>query len=66
MTLLDRDPEAGREQVVRLGRVAQEALDELRALVFELRPPDLERDGLCGTIRKHVEVLRGLPRPERR
>ena len=40
--------------------LAQEALDELRSLVFELRPPDLERDGLCGTLRKHVEVLRRL------
>jgi signal transduction histidine kinase len=38
--------------------LAQEALDELRALVFELRPPDLERDGLREALRKHVEVLR--------
>ena len=28
--------------------------------MFELRPPDLERDGLDGTLRKHVEVLRHL------
>ena len=57
-TLLDRDPAAAREQVARLQALAQEALDELRALVFELRPPDLERDGLGGALRKHVEVLR--------
>ena len=57
-TLLDRDPPAAAEQVARLQALAQEALDELRALVFELRPPDLERDGLCGALRKHVEVLR--------
>ena len=42
------------------GTLAQEALDELRSLIFELRPPDLERDGLCGALRKHVEVLRRL------
>jgi signal transduction histidine kinase len=56
-TLVDRDPPAARDQVVKLQTLAQEALDELRSLVFELRPPDLEKDGLCGALRKHVEVL---------
>jgi signal transduction histidine kinase len=59
-TLLDRDPGAAREQVTKLQALAQEARDELRSLVFELRPPDLERDGLAGALRKHVEVLRRL------
>ncbi len=59
-TLLDRDPGAARDQVARLRELASEALDELRSLIFELRPPDLERDGLCGALRKHVEVLRRL------
>jgi signal transduction histidine kinase len=57
-TLAGRDPVAAGEQVARLKALAQEALDELRALIFELRPPDLERDGLCGALRKHVEALR--------
>jgi signal transduction histidine kinase len=30
---------------------------ELRALVFELRPADLEQEGLAPAIRKHAEVL---------
>jgi signal transduction histidine kinase len=59
-TLLERDPAAAREQVVRLQALAQEAHEELRSLVFELRPPELERDGLAGALRKHVEVLRRL------
>jgi signal transduction histidine kinase len=59
-TLLERDPAAARDQVRKLQGLAQEALDELRSLVFELRPPDLAKDGLCGTLRKHVEVLRRL------
>ncbi len=59
-TLLDRDPAAARDQVAKLQSLAQEARDELRSLVFELRPPDLERDGLCGALRKHVELLRRL------
>jgi len=29
---------------------------ELRALVFELRPPTLDADGLVTTVRKHLEV----------
>jgi signal transduction histidine kinase len=56
-TLLDRDPGAAREQVAKLKALAQEAREELRSLVFELRPPDLERDGLCGALRKHVEIV---------
>jgi signal transduction histidine kinase len=59
-TLLERDGSAAREQVARLRTLAQEALDELRSLVFELRPPELERDGLCAALRKHVDVLRRL------
>jgi signal transduction histidine kinase len=61
-TLLDRPggADAAREQVVRLGGLAREALDELRALIQELRPPDLERDGLCGALRKQVESLARL------
>ena len=63
-TLLDRDAEAAREQVVKLQGIAREALDELRSLIFELRPPDLVRDGLCGALRKHVEVLRRVQSAE--
>jgi signal transduction histidine kinase len=59
-TLLDRDPEAARTQLGKLTTLAQEALDELRGLILELRPPDLARDGLCGALRKHVELLRRL------
>jgi signal transduction histidine kinase len=59
-TLLEREPAAARDQVAKLRALAQEALDELRSLVFELRPPDLERDGLDGALRKHVEMLRRL------
>ncbi len=59
-TLLEQDPSGAREQVMKLQALAQETLDELRALVFELRPPDLEKDGLDGALRKHVELLRRL------
>jgi signal transduction histidine kinase len=63
-TLLERDPDAARDQVAKLRDLAQESLEELRSLVFELRPADLERDGLCGALRKHVELVRRLGRQE--
>jgi signal transduction histidine kinase len=59
-TLLERDGEGARAQMERLKTLSREALDELRSLILELRPPDLDRDGLCGALRKHVEVLRQL------
>jgi signal transduction histidine kinase len=51
---------AARDQVVRLGQLSREALDELRSLILGLRPPELERDGLAVTLRKEVEMLRRL------
>ena len=58
--LLDVDPAGARAQLARLRELAQEALEELRYVILELRPPELERDGLATTLRKHVEVLRRL------
>ena len=55
-----RDPEAARTSLERLRSLAGEALEELRSLILELRPPELERDGLCGALRKHAEMLRRL------
>jgi signal transduction histidine kinase len=59
-TLLERDPAAALDQVERLRGLAQEALEELRSLVFGLRPPDLELDGLVVALRKHIELLRRI------
>ncbi len=62
--LFERDLTGAREQVAKLPGLAREALDEMRALVFELRPPDLERDGLGGALRKHIEVVRRIQQHE--
>ena len=56
-TLVGRDSAAAGEQLGKLKALAQEAHEELRALIFELRPPDLARDGLSGALRKHLDVL---------
>jgi signal transduction histidine kinase len=55
--LIDRDPAAARAQLDEVRRLAAEARAEMRSLVFQLRPADLESEGLAATLRKHVEVL---------
>jgi signal transduction histidine kinase len=57
-TMLARDAAGAAEEVARLGQLAQEALAELRELIFELRPPSLEEEGLAATLRKQVDMLR--------
>jgi signal transduction histidine kinase len=63
-TLVDGDPAEARAEIVRLRALAQEAQEELRSLVFELRPPALESEGLAEALRKHVDVLRRVYRRE--
>jgi signal transduction histidine kinase len=55
--LVDRDPAGAKLELERLRALAHDALRELRSLVFELRPADLEAEGLTTTLRKHAEVL---------
>ncbi len=50
--LLDRDPDAARTQLTQLRELQREALAEMRALIFELRPGNLEQDGL---VRAHQD-----------
>jgi signal transduction histidine kinase len=62
--LLERDSRAAQGEVERLAELAQEAIGELRSLVFQLRPGAIETDGLAVALRKHVEVLRRVHRQE--
>jgi signal transduction histidine kinase len=56
-TVVERDPKEARQQIQRLQQLAREAMEELRSLIFELRPPEVETEGLAGALRKHVDVL---------
>jgi signal transduction histidine kinase len=56
-TLLDRDPDAARLQLQRVQELARAGMEELRSLIFELRPAALADEGLAATLRKHVGVL---------
>src|SRR3954453_5686654 len=57
-TLLERDPSKAAVELARVSELARGAMEELRAVVFELRPGSLELEGLATVLRKHVDVLR--------
>lgn len=54
---LDRDPLELPESLDYLLTLAESALDEMRALIFELRPESLEREGLVAAISKQAAAL---------
>jgi len=45
--------------VGRLGKVAQQALKEMRLMIYELRPEALEQNGLVGALRQRLEAVEG-------
>jgi PAS domain S-box-containing protein len=57
--LVDRDPQAAREKLTSLRDLQREALAEMRALIFELRPGNIEADGLLAALRTHAAALQG-------
>jgi signal transduction histidine kinase len=63
-TLLDRGDGEARTQLGRLQELSRDAMEELRSVIFELRPAALESEGLATTLRKHVDVLRRVYRRE--
>ena len=56
--LVDSEPERAKVQLHIVRELARGAMDELRSLIFELRPADVASDGLAETLRKHLDVLR--------
>lgn len=56
--LLSKDPTQVREPLEYVLRLSEAALAEMRALIFELRPEALEREGLTGALKHHTAVLR--------
>ncbi|HKY77231.1 MAG TPA: GAF domain-containing sensor histidine kinase [Acidimicrobiia bacterium] len=51
------DPASTVEAIHQAQGLVESALAELRTLIFELRPPALEADGLLGALRKHAALL---------
>jgi PAS domain S-box-containing protein len=62
--LLKSDPAAVGEKLTQLRELAEEALAEMRALIFEMRPGSLADEGLAAALSKHVAAVEsrtGLP-----
>jgi len=55
--LVRTDPGRAEAEIDRVRQLARETQAELRSLVFELRPPRLETDGLVATVGKDLDVL---------
>lgn len=55
---LDKNPARTASQLERLQETASAALAEMRALIFQLRPPGLSEQGLIATLQHHVTMLR--------
>ena len=54
---LPADPTAAAAHVQQASALVESTFGELRTLIFELRPPALDADGLAETVRKHLDVV---------
>jgi signal transduction histidine kinase len=62
--LVESDPARARAELEHLQQLTSAAMQEMRSLIFELRPAELETEGLAAALRKHVDVLRRLHKQE--
>ena len=53
------NPVQGEKYLTRLEDTARQALKELRLLLFELRPPELEQEGLIGALQLRLDAVEG-------
>lgn len=53
------NPMQGEKYLTRLEDTARQALKELRLLLFELRPPELEQEGLIGALQLRLDAVEG-------
>lgn len=56
--LLDKDPARAAAPVDYVLQLAEAAMAEMRALIFELRPESLEQEGLVAALEKQASALR--------
>ncbi len=57
LKLTEDGSQGAADEIRRMSELARSALNEVRSIVFELRPADLAADGLVPTLVKHTEVL---------
>jgi PAS domain S-box-containing protein len=63
-TNLKRDPQQAEDQLNQLRQITYDTLQEMRSLIYELRPFFLEDNGLVPTLRHLLGRLRRPDRPE--
>ena len=56
-TLVGRDPQAAANPIQYVLSLAETALAEMRALIFELRPDSLETEGLIAALSRHLDLM---------
>ena len=56
--MFDTDPAGARVQIGRLQETSHVALKEMRTLIFELRPANLEEEGLVPVLKKHIALFK--------
>ncbi len=56
-TLVRSDPGQAVARIGQVQQLAKDALAELRSLIFELRPAELEVEGFVPTLAKHLDVV---------
>ncbi len=56
-TLLERDPQAAADPLQYVLSLAETALAEMRALIFELRPDSLATEGLVAALSRQVDLV---------
>ncbi|NTW98301.1 MAG: GAF domain-containing protein, partial [Oscillochloris sp.] len=54
---LEKNPQRAAAQLERLQETATAALAEMRALIFQLRPPALRDQGLAAALQQHAQAL---------
>ena len=57
LLFFENDHDKARNQIKLLHETANAALKEMRSLIFELRPANLEQEGLASVLRKHAKIV---------
>lgn len=63
--ILDRDPEAARSDMLEVAGLISSTLDQVRDIIFDLRPSALDRGGLADAIGAYIDRMVGSDQPVR-
>ncbi len=63
-TYLKRDPQQAETRIRQLRQITHDTLQEMRSVIFDLRPPSLEDGGLVAALRQQLDLLRRPDGPE--